>query len=194
MKHHKAQKEKMLSKARILFWKKGYYGTSMRDIADACNCKSANIYNYFPSKEDILLGILKSEMEFILNPMLPFENDDVMDPERQLWLVIKNHVSVTLGRMRSSKMLFDMDLGSLSPSNRKIIIEMRKTYERIFCVIIQRGINKGIFRKTDVKIVTYSIASMIVRTRIWFSPKGRLSVKNVQEFIYDFAMHALKNN
>ena len=192
MKKHKAQKEKMLAKARILFWKKGYYGTSMRDIAKACNCKSANIYNYFSGKEDILLDIIKNEMELIVNPVLPLENDETTDPEKQLWFIIKNHVSVTLGRMRSSKMLFDMELGSLSPPNRKIIIEMRDTYQSILCAIVQRGIEKGAFRETDVKLTAYTITSMIARIRMWYSPKGRLSVKDVQKFIFDFALHALK--
>jgi AcrR family transcriptional regulator len=182
----------MLAKARILFWKKGYYGTSMRDIATACNCKSANIYNYFPSKEDILFEMLKNEMELIVDPVLSFEKDDTADPVEQLRLMIETHVSITLGRMRSSKMLFDTDLGSLSPAKRKIIIEMRDTYDRILCAIIQRGVDRGVFAQIDVKMAAYSIASMIVRTRMWFSPRGRLSVKEVQAFIFAFALNALK--
>ena len=193
-KPHITQREKMLAKARVLFWKKGYYGTSMRDIAKACNCKSANIYNYFNSKEDILFEMLKNEMELLLNHSLPLEDDETTDPVEQLRSMINNHLAVTLGRMRSSMMLFDMDLGSLGPAKRKKIIGMRDTYDRILCSIIRRGIDKGVFAETDVKVAAFSIASMIVRTRMWFSPKGRLSVKDVQDFIFVFVMNALKSS
>ncbi|MCP4719856.1 MAG: hypothetical protein GY860_10410 [Desulfobacteraceae bacterium] len=138
--------------------------------------------------------MLKNEMELIVTPLLSLENDETTDPVKQLQLMIENHVAVTLGRMRSAKMLFDTDLGSLSPANRKKIIEMRDTYDRILCSIIQRGINKGVFSVTDVKLAAYSIASMIVRTRMWFSAKGRLSVKEVQDFMFNFALNALKGN
>ena len=52
------QKEKMLATARALFWKKGYQGAGIRDIADAYGCKPANIYNFFSSKEEILYEVL----------------------------------------------------------------------------------------------------------------------------------------
>ncbi|MDA3788525.1 MAG: hypothetical protein PF503_08530 [Desulfobacula sp.] len=138
--------------------------------------------------------MLKNEMELIVTPLLPLENDETTDPVKQLQLMIENHVSVTLGRMRSAKMLFDSDLGSLSLANRKKIIEMRDTYDRVLCSIIQRGIDKGVFSVTDVKLAAYSIASMIVRTRMWFSAKGRLSLKEVQDFIFNFALNALNGN
>jgi AcrR family transcriptional regulator len=42
-----------------LFNKRGFDGTSMRDIARACRMTSANIYNYISGKEDIIRLILE---------------------------------------------------------------------------------------------------------------------------------------
>ena len=50
----KDTKNQIISKARDIFWKKGYLGTSMKDIAKSIGCKPANLYNYFQSKEQLL--------------------------------------------------------------------------------------------------------------------------------------------
>lgn len=187
------QKARMMAKSRILFWQEGYDRTSMRDIASACGCKPANIYNYFSSKEDLLYEILYEEMQGVIAPIKHLEDDDDTNPIQQLRLIINSHLNLTLGYRRSSKLLFDMELGKLSPAKRKGIIELRDTYDRILCRVIRRNIDAGFFPEIDEKLATYSIASMIVRSRIWFSPKGRLSVKEVADFIFNFALSGLRS-
>lgn len=187
-----SQKKRMLAKARILFGEKGYYKTTMRDVARACDCEPGNIYNYFPSKEALLYEALHEEAGWLVSSIKHLENDDVASPVEQLRLLIKNHVGLTLGYRRASKLLFDMELKSLSPANQKKIIELRDAYDRILRKIIRRGINSGDFAEIDVKLAGYSIAAMILRTRIWFSPRGRLSVNEVTDFIFNFVLNALR--
>ena len=37
----------------------GFHGASVRDIARAAETSLSNLYNYFPSKEDLLVAVLK---------------------------------------------------------------------------------------------------------------------------------------
>ena len=92
----KTPDRKILDKARALFWRKGYISTSMRDIAAAYGCKPANIYNFFPNKEEILFEVLREEMEQIIDPIRHLEKDDGTTPEEQLQLVIGSHLKLTL--------------------------------------------------------------------------------------------------
>lgn len=46
-------REKILSESLDLFSKKGYHGTSMREIAKAVGIKGSSIYNHFSGKEEI---------------------------------------------------------------------------------------------------------------------------------------------
>ena len=46
-------REEILNESLDLFAKKGYYGTSMREIAKAVGIKGSSIYNHFNGKEDI---------------------------------------------------------------------------------------------------------------------------------------------
>jgi len=59
----------VLESAR-LFYKKGYDGVSMREIAQAVDVKASSIYNHFSSKEDILHELFDL-YEFHLNDVLP---------------------------------------------------------------------------------------------------------------------------
>ena len=184
------QRVLIMQKAQVLFWEKGYSETSMKDIANECGFRPANIYNFFESKEEILFAILKEEMEEIVNPIRVLEKDEG-DPLQQLHFLIKNHVKITLGEKRASKLLFDTELRNLSAERRKVILDLRDEYNRIGYTILKRGIEKGLFRNVDEKVALNLIASMIVRTRLWFSPEEWMTIDDLIEFIFQFALKGL---
>lgn len=56
------RREQILKAAMALFRKKGYHATTMREICDRSGVNRASIYDYFKSKEDILVYIYKRMM------------------------------------------------------------------------------------------------------------------------------------
>lgn len=192
-KNGSTQKNLILKKASVLFWEKGYTETSMKDIAAACGFRPANIYNYFDKKETILFEILHEEMEGIVGPIRPLLHDASLSPEQALKRVIENHLKLTLGEKRGSMLLFDVGLNSLSAERRKKIIRLRDEYDEIASAILGRGMETGVFREIDRKMVVFGISSMIARSRIWYSPKKKYTIDMLADFIYDFAMKGLEN-
>ena len=186
------RREKMLENASILFWKKGYSGTSMRDIAKACKCKPSNIYNFFHNKEEILFACLYAQNLRLYERIKHFENDTTTKPTEQLREFIHIHIKHVLIYRKTSRFLFDTGLERLSKSNREKVIGYRDIYDRILVDIINRGIKANEFSKVDVKLATRSIASMIVRTIIWFSSKGPLTADDIAEFVYNFSVNGLR--
>ena len=53
-----ARKEQILHAAAGLFAEKGFHRTTTRDIAEAADVAEGTLYNYFESKEDLLIAIL----------------------------------------------------------------------------------------------------------------------------------------
>ncbi len=193
-KTRKVQEERILAESRKLFWDQGYTETSMRDIAGACSFRPANIYNFFENKESILYEILEEEMLDILGPVRYLKDDETVGPEEALYRFIENHVKLTLGEKSSSKLLFDVGLKNLSSPNRRKIIRLRDEYDAIGGAIIRSGIEAGAFVPMDEKIAIYSIASIIARSRIWFSPEGKYTVEEIVDFIYRFSLGGLTGN
>ncbi len=187
-----SQRRKMLNIARKLFWEKGYAATSMSDIAQSYGCRPANIYNFFSDKEQILFEVLREEMEQIIHPIKHLEEDTQTNPIDQLRYIIECHLKVTLSYRRSARLLFDVALDNLSPDKRKQIIDLRDTYDRIIRRVIRRGIEQGYWPEVDVKLAGFMVASMITRTRIWFHPKKGVSVGELSDFIFKFALSGLR--
>lgn len=185
------QRDLILQQSNRLFWDKGYTETSMRDIANACGFRPANIYNFFECKESILFENLLQEMIEIVTPVRHLKDDVNADPVESLRFFIKNHVVLTLGEKSSSKLLFDVGLKNLSEANRKKIIRLRDEYDAIGEAIIRRGVSKGVFSPVDEKIAVFSIASIIARSRIWYSPKGKYTVADIVDFIFNFTMNGI---
>jgi AcrR family transcriptional regulator len=190
-KESKIQQKLIISKSSGLFWEKGYAETSMKDIANECGFRPANIYNFFENKESILFEILYQEMEEILAPIRNLAVDETIDPRDGLKMVIENHLRLTLGEKRKSKLLFDSGLNNLTPKNRKKIIKQRDEYDRICITVLERGKKKGIFSCDNERLAVYCIASMIARSRIWYAPDGDYTVDDIINFMYDFSLKAL---
>ncbi|MBN2076357.1 MAG: TetR family transcriptional regulator [Dehalococcoidales bacterium] len=182
----------ILDKAGVLFWQKGYHSTSMKDIAAACDCKAANIYNYFSGKEDILFEVIKDITERAVNSVRHLENDDTASPVDQLRSFIENHLDVLVQMKKSSVLISDTGLQNLTRNHRKDIIELRDTYDRIMTNVIRRGIKSGDFAVKDEKVTVYLISSVIIRSTIWFSSKGRLSAEDVADIMFDFVYKGIK--
>ncbi len=188
---YKAQQNEILEKARELFWEKGYQGTSLKDIADACGFENTNVYYYYKNKEEILFEALRSELEELVKDTKQLEDDIDKNPVEKLKLFIDTEVKRHLGKHRLQGMLTDSELSHLNPRHRRTVIELRNQHDEILSQIISDGIAQGYFRDLDVKLAVYTISSAIIRSRIWFSPKGRVSVQEYADFIYQFSLHAL---
>jgi AcrR family transcriptional regulator len=186
------KKSWILDKAGELFWQQGYDGTSMREIADACGCKPANIYNYFTGKEDILYEVIRDLTEQMVTSLQGLEDDEDGDPIEQLKLFVKTHFELLAGRKRSNVLISDAGLKDLTIEHREDVVRLRDQYDTIMRRVIRRGINKGHFSVKDERIVGYLISSVIMRSNVWFSPQGRLSADEVGDIMFDFVLNGIK--
>lgn len=182
----------ILDKAGALFWQKGYHSTSMRDIASACRCKPANIYNYFEGKEDILYEVIRDITERAVASIEHLKDDEVTAPVEQLRSLVKSHFGMLAAIKRSNVLISDTGLKDLSNEHRKAVIALRDEYDGIMRQVIKRGIDSGDFAVKDEKVVAYLIASVILRSSIWFSPRGRMSAGEVGDIMFDFVYNGVK--
>lgn len=157
----------------------------MREVARACNCTQGNIYNYFSSKEDILYKAILSETRALVEAIRPLENDYDTSPVEQLRVFIERHVEHALSPPKGELLHFEMEMAHLSHSHRANIIRWRNSYDRILRKIMRRGVDAGVFAQVNEKLVNYAISSVILRARIWYSPKGDLSLSQLSKGIFE---------
>lgn len=56
----RAAREAILAAARTCFHEKGFHGTTMADIAAAVDLSTQTVFNYFPSKDHLMLGLAET--------------------------------------------------------------------------------------------------------------------------------------
>jgi len=173
-----------------LFYKKGYFATSISDIARATGIQKSSIYYHFSNKEDILFDILKTTM-VDLDANLERQLKDVDEAETRMRVAIQSHITFHIDRQKEV-IISDSELRGLTVDNYKTLIKMRDQYERKFQAFIQRGVSEGIFLEKDVKILSYAIITMCTSVCIWFNPSGRLSKEELARIYTDFILRGLK--
>ena len=62
----------ILAAALKLFSRRGYHGTSVRDIARAAHASTGNVYHHFPDKETLFSALIQQYLEMISSPEYPF--------------------------------------------------------------------------------------------------------------------------
>lgn len=66
-----ASRNNILNSALKLFAEKGYHATSMDNLARSAGISKGLIYNYFPTKEALLKGVVESAMDFSNEVTMP---------------------------------------------------------------------------------------------------------------------------
>lgn len=77
------RKKLILNAGSQLFSERGYFSTTVQDIAEQCNMSKASIYKLFESKEDILLQIVSRMHEEIILAASRLHFEDQVPPKEQ---------------------------------------------------------------------------------------------------------------
>lgn len=173
-----------------LFFKKGYFATSISDIARGSGIQKASIYYHYASKEDLLFGILKSTMDdltFYLKQRLAV----VDGTEQRMRAAVRGHVRFHLERQKEN-FIANSELRGLSAEHYRVIVNKRDEYEMIFQELIRQGAEQGVFADVDAKILSYAILTLCTAGATWFNPGGRLAVDEIADIYENFIIGGLK--
>jgi AcrR family transcriptional regulator len=173
-----------------LFFKKGYFATSISDIARGSGIQKASIYYHYASKEDLLYHILKSTMDD-LTRYLKHNLSSVKGVEPRMCMAVRSHVRFHLERQREN-FIANSELRGLTADHYQVIVKKRDEYEAIFQDLIRQGIDEGDFADVDVKILSYAILTLCTAGATWYKPTGRLTVGEIADIYVGFILSGLK--
>ena len=183
-------------KARIkavsieLFFKKGYFATSISEIAKGSGIQKASIYYHYASKEELLFHILKSTM-VELTAFLKSCLEEAEGIENQMRAAVRGHVRFHLERQKEN-FIANSELRGLSAEHYRTIVSIRDEYELIFQKLIHQGAAAGVFADGDVKILSYAILTLCTAGASWYKPGGRLRVDEIADIYERFIISGLK--
>jgi AcrR family transcriptional regulator len=183
-------KEKIRSVAIELFFRKGYFATSMSDIARGCGIQKASIYYHYGSKEELLFSILNSTIDDLM-AYLESRLSGVKGVEARMRAAIRSHVRFHLERQWEN-FIANSELRGLTEDYYSAIVKKRDAYEYIFQDLLREGVASGAFVSGDIKILSYAVLTLCTAGASWFKPTGRLSIDEIARIYENFIINGLK--
>jgi AcrR family transcriptional regulator len=184
-------KETIKSAAIDLFFQKGYFATSISDIAKRCGIQKASLYYHFAGKEALLYNIMERTMIDLLES-LQASLSACGTPEERMRAAVRSHVTFHLNRQKET-FIASSELRGLSADHFDTIVARRDAYESIVQDLIRTGMEKGLFASADVKILSYAILTLCTAGATWFRPEGRLCVEAISEIYENFVLNGLRH-
>lgn len=136
----------LLKVATTVFFRKGYDGASLQDVADELGIMKGSLYYYIRSKEDILFVLLSRAYGEGLENALALSRRDGTALERLQGLII-GHVEFIGAHVRETA-IFLRDLKCLPEERQQEIIGGDITYIGIFRDLLREGQRDGSIRMT----------------------------------------------
>ncbi len=177
------QRKRIRRVAMKLFGRRGFAGTSMRDIAEASGLKAASLYAHLQAKEDLLLEALdEMGQQFIEGAEAIVATTD--GAEVKLRKLFRFHLGVVERDLHAATVHFH-EYRHLPRHQLKRIVAKRDAYNALFARVLQEGIEAGEFREMDLSLTTIQILSVLNYAYHWYSPRGRKTADEVAEVFAD---------
>lgn len=183
-------KATIIAVAVDLFYRKGYFATSISEIARGCGIQKASIYYHYPSKENILYHIHETTLDD-LTAHLRRTLTGLSDVEGRMRAAVRSHVRFHLMRQKET-FIANSELRGLTPEHYAAVVAKRDTYEGTIQEIIRDGCAQGVFAGQDAKILSYAMLTLCNSGAVWFKPGGRLSVDAIARIYEQFVIQGLK--
>lgn len=187
------QRDSILKAASKLFIEKGFGGTSMLDIADSLGVTRPAIYYYFPNKESILESltdeITRKAGNLTTNIL---DQSKQTKPEELLRKILIAHALLVLTHPMEFRVV-ERSESSLSEMGRTTAEAARKAVLANFVIVIQKGVDEGVFQVPNVYTAAFSILGMCNWTAWWFDGDDQ-QASQVAEQIAELALRTVVKN
>lgn len=101
---------RIVDAATALFGEKGYGSTSVADILAAANANSGSLYHAFPTKQDVLIAVLRRYLEGIWPLLLAPAWEGVADPVERIFALLDRYREL----LKITDCTFASPIGSLA--------------------------------------------------------------------------------
>jgi AcrR family transcriptional regulator len=160
-----------------LFNERGYTGTTVRELADACGLTPGAIYNHYASKEALLFAIVDRVHDHADAVLAETLRSVDSDPAHQLEALASAFTAFHIARPRETRVA-NRDYIYLPDGQRDSVVRRRRRVRALFADVLREGERRGSFAFEElgsedaVQAASMAILNMVVLVAEWFDPGG----------------------
>lgn len=167
----------------------GYHATTMRMLARTAEVQPATLYHWYPSKEALLLSIMRGFLEGLTREVVDAVEHHSSTVDR-LAAAVRVHV-IYHGLHRRAAFVTDTEVRALTGDGRARILSIRDSYEQLFLQLVRDGIDADALTCRAPKIATRAILLQCTGVAMWFRPSGPLSLADVADVHVELVLNSL---
>ena len=187
---HRLKRFAVLKAASRAFAEKGYFQTSLADIAKEFNLNKATLYHYFKSKEEILFEIHVHAIASITDdgPM----SDSVSATGRErLEEFIDRYVDMLIDDFGACLVL--TDIKPLEKASYDQCVAGRRRIDSLLRTILREGMEDGSLAPMDPKTTASFIFGALNWICHWYHTEGEITPDELKRRAVEFALRAVEN-
>lgn len=186
------QPDAILKAAAGVFYRKGYHGATMADIAAEVNLTAGSLYHHFPSKEDLLCAVLDRGLTQITHEVRAVVESNAA-PAGKLRGIVRVHVLSEIEHSNiAAAVIFEGRALLDVPGVRDQYVRQRDTLEGLYRRVVEDGIATGDFRAVDVGIFVKTLFGALNWVSLWYREDGRLTGPEIADEIAATFLAALR--
>jgi AcrR family transcriptional regulator len=173
--------ERLPAVAASLFRRKGYAGTTTRELAAKLGIQKASLYYHIDNKEEVLFDICLESLRRVKSEVvLALES---APPGTHLREAIRAHLICVLRDDDMHAVTF-IELRSLSAGRRTEVTEQRASYAHLLQSIVENDQTAGRLRSDiEAKHITLALLNLLNWTVFWFDPGGDISAEKLADML-----------
>lgn len=177
-------REAILNAALQLFAGKGYFGTSLRDIATAVGVRESALYNYFPSKEALFEALILPDHQSKVERLSGLVDEPIYDTRTtlvRLAMMILDHYSTP--RQQQIFCILMSDGIRLAKEGRLNLLERMGSGRTHLRAFMRRLVREGWLRAADPQLLAMEFMGPLLLWRQLHAIGSSLPmVTNLQAF------------
>ena len=189
----------ILDAALEVFGERGLAGAKLDEIARRAGVSKGTIYLYFPNKEELFREVVRAVVIAPKDQHAERISSSTDDPAEQLERFLRAHWDFV--RSPEYQTIFKLVTGELHnfPDLAEFYgREVIKPANQLLAGVIQRGIDRGIFRRVDPILAARFMASTAITHSTWCARRHLFNLltdvtdEQVFEQLLDFCFHAIR--
>ncbi|APT84311.1 TetR/AcrR family transcriptional regulator [Corynebacterium aquilae] len=183
------RKAQILQAALALFAERGYYGTSMADIAASIDMRASSLYNHYSSKHELLATIMThSQMDLLAAHGAALAGKAT--PTQQLAASMDCHLTFHAQRQQEV-LVANREVKMLQDPERTMLTQLRRDYVSRWVNILERGNAAGEFTCEKPRLTAYALIDMGIGVAIWYRADGEYSLEEMIAHYQDMALRTV---
>ena len=177
-----ATREQILEQAARLFAAKGYPGTSMNEVAEACEVSKPTLYHYVRDKHELLVQICEDHVQTLAALVEDVQGQDLA-PEPHLRELIRRFVQ-EYGEAQFQHRVLTEDVKFLQDDDRARLLVVERQVVAAFADAVA-AVRPELEAARLHKPLTMLLFGMINWTFTWLRPDGELSYEAMAPMVAD---------